>query len=87
MALLDSSNNGDLVNVIDSIKKGADLEFLGPDWKRALQQAAENGHLEIVQYLVENGANLEAAHDSSMNMTALQYAAYNNQVSLIQSIV
>ena len=79
---MEASKAGNLANVTDSMKKGADADFLGDDCRTALQHAAENGHLEVVKYLVENGANLETAYVSSMNMTALQYAAYNNQVSI-----
>ncbi len=82
LALLDASSAGNLNNVKDAIEKGADIDFVGDDLTTALQYAAKNGYLEIVQYLVENGANLEIAEHYRMSMTALHYAADNNQVSI-----
>jgi len=44
MALLQASITDDLANVIYLVKTRAEIDFLGHDYKTALQHAAENGH-------------------------------------------
>ena len=48
----------------------------------ALQSAAENGHLNIVQYLVSIGANIHASDDQ-----ALRLAAENGHLEIVQYLV
>ncbi len=47
-----------------------------------LHQAAENGHLSVVQYLCEQGADMEAMDLNGD--TPLHWAAYNGHLSMMQ---
>jgi hypothetical protein len=48
----------------------------------ALLHAAEYGHLDVVQFLVENGANIHSRNDS-----ALLCAARNGHLNTVQYLV
>ena len=74
-------------DVKDAVEKGADIDFAGDDLTTALQYAAKNGYLKIVEYLVEHGANLEIADQYRLSMTALLYAADNNQLEVVKYLV
>lgn len=71
---LDAARDGNLQEVIRALEAGAerDAEY---DEGNALQLAAENGHLPVVQYLVGRGiVNIHADND-----LALQLAVANSQ--------
>ena len=46
---------------------GADIHA---DDEGALQWASQNGHLEVVQYLVEQGADIHAYDDYALRMAS-----------------
>lgn len=69
---------------LDSVKwllerKGVDIHT-GNDY--AVRQAAENGHHEVVQYLIERGANVHANDDE-----ALLQAIENDHIEVVQLLV
>ena len=45
----------------------------------ALEMAANNGHLDVVKYLVENGADVRAWDDC-----ALRWAANNGHLEIVK---
>lgn len=53
---------------------GVDLSFKDPGKRTALSMAARKGHVEVVLWLIENGANLEIPADND-HRTALGCAA------------
>ena len=55
------------------------------DCKTPLHLAAVNGHLDVVQYLVEQGANKEATDDC--NKTPLFVAAKGGHLEVVQYLV
>ena len=55
--LLTASRAGDLAGVKTAIEHGAALEAKTPYGQTALYLSAMNGHLEVVRYLLEKGAN------------------------------
>ena len=62
----------------DAIEKGADINFVGDDLTTALQYAARNGNLAIVEYLVESGA---------LFTSAFHYAAQNNHLEVVKYFI
>lgn len=52
--------------------------------RTALMFAAEGGHLEIAQKLIEAGANVNAAHK---NYTALQETIFRNNLPMVQLLI
>ena len=55
--LLDYSKIGDLNGVIKSIEHGADVNCKGNNGWTPLHWSSYCDHLNIVKYLIENGAN------------------------------
>jgi ankyrin repeat protein len=85
--LINATVAANLDNVKNAIEKGADIDFIGDNLTTALQYGSKNGHLDIVEYLVESGANLEVADQSNFSMTALHYAAENNHLEIVKYLV
>lgn len=89
-ALIDIARAGDLagvVNLIDSTnriklhpKNRADLLALG------LIEAAVEGHAQIVQLLLEEGANINQRHKYN-GETALAIATFNNREKVIEVLL
>jgi len=75
--LIDSSKTGDLEKVKTLVEGGANIHVCN-DY--AVRLASENGHLEVVKYLVEQqGANIRACYDY-----ALRYASYNGHLEVVK---
>ena len=76
--LLEGAKEGNLSQVkyaldnyadIETINKGGNIEL---HWRRALHWASIKGHTEVVNVLLEKGADVDAA---AMGQTALHYAS------------
>lgn len=79
--LLNFATFGNLENVILSIYQGANVEATDNDGQTALTRVAGNGHLKIVQYLLEVESN-----DNHLN-TALRWAAYYGRTEIVQYLL
>jgi hypothetical protein len=76
-------DNGSLSGVISALAEGAKLNYIlviSP-----LMRATIRGHLEIVQYMVENGANLDLRSDDGN--TALMFAAEKGNTAIVKYLV
>ena len=51
--------DGNLEEVKSEVKHGANVNFRGPGGFAPLNAAARNGHFEVVQYLVDHGAEID----------------------------
>ena len=74
--LMDAADRGDLREVKRLVeKKHADVNAKDKDGWTAGMEAAENGHLEVVEYLVENGMDVNARDKdgNTAGMVAAQY--------------
>jgi ankyrin repeat protein len=76
--LMFSSLEGELELVIWSLKKGVKYNSLNT----ALNGASENGHLEVVKYLVEAGADI---HNS--DEFPLRLAIYNGHLEIVKYLI
>lgn len=65
----------DIAGVRKMIAQGVDVDALDPNGDAPLVMAAYQGHTEIVQLLLEAGADVSAV-DPGMKATALHAAAY-----------
>ena len=69
-ALIQYSALGDIDEVTFLLEEGVDPNLTDDEGYSALQAAAENGYLEVVQLLIEKGAN----HLYKSEYTAIQLA-------------
>ena len=72
MSLVIAAREGDLDRVKAAVIRGEDIDGLDSDGDTALYCACRKGHVDIVHYLLANGANTELK--GFRNWTPLQVA-------------
>ena len=72
-----ASKDGDLENVKKMIRNGVNVHFFVEE---PLCFAAQNGHLEVVKYLISNGAHHHTNH-------ALRWAAFYGHLEVVKYLV
>ncbi|MEE8435768.1 MAG: ankyrin repeat domain-containing protein, partial [bacterium] len=92
--LMAAVGKGDLTQVKRLVAKGKDPSQISPEGMTALMEAAEAGHLAIVRYLVEKGADLNAAHRSTPGSgggyggrTALEKATARKRIAIAEYLM
>ena len=75
-ALFDSVKNGNIEGIKQHLAAGGDVSFRNKNGDSILNYAAFLGHKEIVELLVENGAEVKAK--GLADWTPLHLAAHNN---------
>ena len=84
---LDAAKRGDVVKMRTCYEESNEVINLKDDRGRpSLFLAAENGHLEAVQYLVQNGVDMEATGGLN-NWTALFVAVKKNHLEVVRYLV
>lgn len=84
--LLKCAHSGDVIFVHHLIKnEGADINFSDDGGDTALTLAAKYGHLNVVNFLLENGVNVN--HQTRDWDTALILAAWNGHLVIVKSLV
>lgn len=78
-ALVKAATEGDLTAVQAALDQGADPNALH-NYDTALHNAAMNGHLPVVQLLLQRGANIE--QKAGADMTALMVAVLHGQIAV-----
>jgi len=75
---------GDLVAIQQELAKGGDINAKDAAEQTPLMYASEAGRLDVVKYLVENGAdvNVKSFHKRTRG-TALIYASSNNRIDVM----
>lgn len=68
------------------LSKGVDINQIDTYRATPLWLAAQNGHLEIVQLLIEKGADINAVVDDN-HRTALMLAAQNGHLEVLQLLI
>jgi len=84
--LLVAARSGDLPGVKKAIEQGATLEAKTPYGQTALYLSAMNGHEEIVQYLLDKGANTNV-HDTFYKSSMLGFVLYRKHWEVAKLLV
>ena len=87
--LWDAASDGDLTAVQEAIEEGADVDFAtgpSPCPCTPLIMAAQNGHTEIVEVLINAGADLDAVRAEN-GVTALFLAAQAGRVLVVEALI
>ena len=75
--------DGDMEGILSWIEKGYHIESVDGRKHTALSEAACNGHLDVVNFLIEQGADPNAPNDTGR--TALVNFILNQVILLIMS--
>lgn len=87
MNLIEAAKDGDVEKVKNFITAGACINAYNEGWT-ALHWAANNGHIEVCQQLIEKGARIEAKTIIVANgMTALNIAANGRYVGICKLLI
>ena len=78
--------NGNLEEVSTLIAQGADVNETMPLGRTLLMLASEKGYLELVQLLIQHGANIHAL-DSIRKVNALMWACEFNHLEVAQLLI
>jgi ankyrin repeat protein len=83
-----SVDRNDLAGVRAEVAAGVSVESTDYRKKTPLQMAAEQGHMQIVEYLVQNGADVNATTSvSTGEVTPLRYAIANSDYQMTQYLI
>jgi len=85
-----SAERGNINASISLIKHNADIELGGPTYGTPLVRAVNNGYLNVVELLLNQGANPEATFYSDADhchLTALMIAAGNGRPDIVELLL
>ncbi|KAM0794815.1 ankyrin repeat-containing domain protein [Usnea florida] len=85
--LLAAAIAGDVSMVIDSLEKGAHIDYQDNEQRTALVHATKKGNEPVVRLLLENGANPECKSYLHDHETALTVAAFSGSLSISQLLL
>lgn len=78
---------GDIGAVIELLTQKADVNAVGSDGESALTLAVRNGHTEIVEALIDRGADMYKVHASYSSMTALGVAVIGRHTATVKALL
>ena len=85
-SLLKFAASGDLKSVQQTLASGLDINAKDPVFHAtALHNASSQGHVHVVDWLIEKGALIEVP--DQMGSTPLIWAAYAGQLHTVQSLI
>src|SRR5262249_18128957 len=78
--------DGDLAGVKSALEQGADVNVKGRGGFSALLAACRNGHLPVVEYLVDHGAHVNQ-RDNMRDKTPLTAAAFQGHHEIVKYLL
>ena len=83
----DAARNGDLAGVQAELDKGVDVDESDDSWPgmTPLHYAADEGHTEVVELLIANGADMNAKDEDES--TPLHLAAYWGGKDIVELLI
>ncbi|KAL6966599.1 hypothetical protein U1Q18_032381 [Sarracenia purpurea var. burkii] len=84
-ALLEAARFDDIEDVISLASCGISLDSKDSQWRTALHMASANGHLDIVDYLIRNGADVNASNVEKN--TPLHWACLNGHIEVVKNLI
>jgi ankyrin repeat protein len=85
--LHEPAGQGDLEQVKKMIEKGAKVDKKDIAGQTPLMYAAETGKIDVVTYLIDQGADVNAVSGKMGRGTAIIYAAAANQVETVEYLI
>ena len=87
MNLCDAVDSNELERVMLLVKEGADKDMFDDDGLTPLHRASFQGHFDILQYLVEQGATIDKTTTPPGEWTPLASAAANGQLEVVRYLL
>ena len=84
--LLDAARKGDLAGVTAALENKADIESKTRYGQTPLFLAAMNGHVEVVQLLIDKGAKVDVT-DNFYKTTAIGFAASRKHAAVVKLLL
>ncbi len=81
------ASKGELNTIKTQLDGGRDIDSRDAAGQTALMYAADAGQMEVVRYLVANGADVNAESDGLGRGTALIYAAASNRIDVVKYLL
>ncbi|ETR68205.1 MAG: hypothetical protein OMM_10763, partial [Candidatus Magnetoglobus multicellularis str. Araruama] len=85
--LIIASGKGNIEEVTKLLKEGVNIAAHDSEWNTPLMKASENGHLEIVKLLIENGADISIQQSIAPEYTALIVASIKGHLEIVKYLV
>jgi hypothetical protein len=87
MELMVAVSAGDAARVKSLIEAGADVELRDNGGWTPLISAARRGHVQVVEVLLEHGANPNVSESDNMAMTPLTWAVSDDDPRMVQALL
>ena len=84
--LIKAAKTGDITTALSLLGQGADANTKDKDGYTVLILAAMNGHVNVVQALLERGANVHA-RENKYGVNALMLASYNGYADIVEKLI
>lgn len=84
--LWQAASDGDLSTVQSALAKGGQVDFHGKRGFTPLAIAAKNGHLDVVKFMLDRGANIDD-RDNDRHKTPLLAASFDGHLDVVKYLV
>jgi hypothetical protein len=82
--LLSATSEGNLDILQLFVSKGADLGYVDSDGWSCLQYAVQNGHNELIEYLLDQGFDINQGNSSDTLILAMHHYKMETAIYLVQ---